>query len=145
MSEGRADIAAAARRWIGTPYLHQASLLHIGCDCLGLVRGVWRDVVGEEPERPPPYAAAWAVALDGEHLLDGLTRHFQPVVRHNFLPGDLLVFRFRNHLPAAHLAIATTPTQMVHAQSGACVAEVSLGAPWRKRLAAVFTFPGVTD
>ena len=40
----RADIVAAARRWVGTPYVHQASLIHVGCDCLGLVRGVWRDV-----------------------------------------------------------------------------------------------------
>ena len=29
-------------RWIGTPYRHQASLKGVGCDCLGLVRGVWR-------------------------------------------------------------------------------------------------------
>lgn len=33
-----ADIVAAARGWIGTPYLHQASLKGVGTDCLGLVR-----------------------------------------------------------------------------------------------------------
>ncbi|MGZ9409986.1 MAG: peptidase P60, partial [Methylocystis sp.] len=43
----RADIVAAARRWRGTPYVHQASLMQVGCDCLGLVRGVWRDVIGD--------------------------------------------------------------------------------------------------
>ena len=36
--------------WIGTPYRHQASLKGVGCDCLGLVRGVWRAVIGAEPE-----------------------------------------------------------------------------------------------
>jgi hypothetical protein len=38
----RSDIIAEARSWIGTPYAHQASVKGIGCDCLGLVRGVWR-------------------------------------------------------------------------------------------------------
>jgi hypothetical protein len=40
-------IIAAARSWLGTPYAHQASLKGVGCDCLGLVRGVWREVQGE--------------------------------------------------------------------------------------------------
>ncbi len=50
----RAAIVVTARLWIGTPYLHQASLRGIGCDCLGLLRGVWRDLYGPEPEAPPP-------------------------------------------------------------------------------------------
>ena len=58
----RAAIVAAARSWIGTPYRHQASLKGVGCDCLGLLRGVWRDVVGDEPERPPAYSRDWAEA-----------------------------------------------------------------------------------
>src|SRR3989338_4143365 len=51
----RQAIVAAARSWIGTPYRHQASLKGAGCDCLGLVRGVWRELYGDEPEAPPPY------------------------------------------------------------------------------------------
>ena len=58
----RARIVAEARAWIGTPYRHQASLKGVGCDCLGLVRGVWRAVIGPEPERAPPYAPDWAEA-----------------------------------------------------------------------------------
>ena len=38
----RAAIVAEARAWIGTRYRHQASVKGVGCDCLGLVRGVWR-------------------------------------------------------------------------------------------------------
>ena len=38
----RRAILTEARDWIGTPYQHQASLKGAGCDCLGLVRGVWR-------------------------------------------------------------------------------------------------------
>ena len=61
---------ARRARWIGTPYRHQASLQGVGCDCLGLVRGVWRALVGDEPEQAPPYAPDWAEAAR-ETLADG--------------------------------------------------------------------------
>lgn len=35
----RLQIIDAARDWIGTPYVHQASAKGAGCDCLGLLRG----------------------------------------------------------------------------------------------------------
>ena len=41
----RPHIVAAARRWLGTPYHHQATRQGVGADCLGLVRGVWREGV----------------------------------------------------------------------------------------------------
>jgi NlpC/P60 family putative phage cell wall peptidase len=47
-------VIAAARLWLGTPYVHQASVLGAGCDCLGLARGIWRDLHGPEPVTPPP-------------------------------------------------------------------------------------------
>lgn len=36
----RKAIVNAARSWLGTPYHHQASLRGVGCDCLGLIRGL---------------------------------------------------------------------------------------------------------
>lgn len=145
MSVERAAIVAAARRWIGTPYLHQASLAHVGCDCLGLLRGVWRDVVGREPEEAPPYTPEWAEALGVETLLEAARRHFAPVALADYGAGDVLVFRFRDWLPAKHLGIATSATHMIHAHSGARVTEVAIGAHWRKRIAGAFAFPGVID
>ena len=61
----RSLIVAETRAWIGTPYRHQASLKGVGCDCLGLVRGVWRATIGDEPECAPPYAPDWAEAASG--------------------------------------------------------------------------------
>ena len=46
-------IVAAARGWIGTPYQHQASVKGAGSDCLGLLRGVWRELIGPEPTAIP--------------------------------------------------------------------------------------------
>lgn len=136
-------IIAEARQWIGTPYRHQASLKGVGCDCLGLVRGVWRTVMGSEPERAPPYAPDWAEAANGEPLAEAAARHLAPIARDQFSEGDVLLFRWRDGLAAKHLAIVTASDFMVHAHDGACVAEVSLAPWWRRRIAYAFRFPGV--
>jgi NlpC/P60 family putative phage cell wall peptidase len=141
----RSDIIAEARTWIGTPYRHQASLKAVGCDCLGLVRGVWRVVVGNEPESPPPYAPDWAEAARGEPLAEAATRHLVAIDGAAFRPGDVLLFRWRAGLTAKHAAIATAPGLMVHAHDGAAVAEVAITPWWRRRLAYAFRFPGIGD
>lgn len=142
MRSTREQIVAEARAWIGTPYRHQASLKGAGCDCLGLVRGVWRAVLGTEPERAPPYSPDWAEAMRQETLADAAGRHLMPVARDEFIPGDVLLFRWRAHLPAKHMAIVSTPDTMIHAHDGAAVTEVALAPWWRRRLAYAFRFPG---
>jgi len=141
----RSQIVAEARSWIGTPYRHQASLKGIGCDCLGLIRGVWREVVGREPEAPPPYSPDWAEASGRETLADAALRHLVPVPCDAARVGDIVLFRWRDTLPAKHAAILTAPDMMLHAHDGAAVAEVALTPWWRRRLAFAFSFPGVTD
>lgn len=144
VSVTRAAIVAEARAWIGTPYRHQASLKGVGCDCLGLVRGVWRALYGTEPEAPPPYAADWAEAATGELLAEAALRHLVPVAREDIVPGDVLLFRWRARLAAKHLGIVTAAGRMVHAHDGAAVAEVALAPWWRRRIAYAFGFPGVS-
>jgi len=141
----RTSVVAEARRWIGTPYHHQACACGVGADCLGLVRGVYRALYGCEPELPPAYSPDWAEARREETLADAARRHLVHVPDCAFLPGDVLLFRWRAHLPAKHAAIAVTPHSMVHAHDGARVAEVSLNGWWRRHLAFVFSFPGITD
>jgi NlpC/P60 family putative phage cell wall peptidase len=142
MSLSREQIVAHARDWIGTPYRHQASLKGVGCDCLGLVRGVWRELYGEEPERAPPYGPDWAEALQRETLAEAASRHLSAIPPEDIAPGDVLLFRWRAHLPAKHAAILTAPGRMVHAHDGAAVAEVALAPWWRRRVAFAFSFPG---
>jgi NlpC/P60 family putative phage cell wall peptidase len=141
----RSLIVAEARAWIGTPYRHQASLKGVGCDCLGLVRGVWRAVMGTEPERAPPYAPDWAEAAGRETLAEAAGRHMTMVPMNEFAPGDVLLFRWRAKMPAKHAAIVTASDKMVHAHDGAAVAEVAIAPWWRRRLAYAFRFPGLTD
>lgn len=141
----RAAIVEAARNWIGTPYHHQASLRGVGCDCLGLVRGVWRDLRGPEPEVPPPYTPDGSEGLGSEMLAEAALRHLSPVAPGKQRPGDVLLFRWRSHLPARHCAILATVDRIIHAHDGAQVAEVAFTGWWRRHLSHVFSFPGVSD
>jgi NlpC/P60 family putative phage cell wall peptidase len=136
-------IITTARSWIGTPYLHQASLKGVGCDCLGLIRGVWRETYGHEPESAPPYSADWAEAGDVEFLADAARRHMMEIPNTEFRAGDVLLFRWRDYLPAKHAGIASSSTTMVHAQDGAVVSEITLSKWWLARLVFVFRFSGV--
>jgi NlpC/P60 family putative phage cell wall peptidase len=133
-------IVSAARSWIGTPYIHQASVKGIGCDCLGLLRGVWRDVAGDEPFAPPPYSPDWAEASGRETLAEAAGLLFDPIDPADIGAGDVLLFRWRDGSPAKHCGIATSAAAMVHAHDGACVAEVAIGRGWRRRLAYAFRF-----
>lgn len=141
----RAAVVAEARMWIGTPYQHQASLKGVGCDCLGLVRGIWRAIHGEEPEPAPPYAPDWAEASAGDPFMEAAMRHLVSIGPADLRPGDVLLFRWRPALPAKHAAVASATHTIVHAQEGAVVAEVPFAPWWRRRLAGVFRFPGVID
>jgi NlpC/P60 family putative phage cell wall peptidase len=133
-----ARIVTEARSWIGTPYRHQASLKGVGCDCLGLLRGVWREIMGIEPEMPPPYSPDWAEA-GADTLVSAAIRHLVPIDRVE--PGAVLLFSWREGLPAKHCAIATSSDTMVHAHDGAEVAEVTFRPWWQRHLAHVFYFP----
>jgi NlpC/P60 family putative phage cell wall peptidase len=137
------DVVRLARGWIGTPYHHQASRRGVGTDCLGLVRGVWREVYGREAQRPVAYTRDWSSGQGEETLLDAARRHLleQPVDAAE--PGCVVVFRYRAGMAAKHCGIVTGPAVFVHAMEGAAVSEVAMTGWWRRRIAGVFAFPGV--
>ena len=111
--EGRKDhrerIVLTARGWLGTPYRHQGCRRQVGCDCLGLVRGVWRELYGEEPEKPGAYASDWAERSAVDRLAAAARRHCRERRDRGMEPGDILLFRWRPGLPAKHVGIVTTP------------------------------------
>jgi NlpC/P60 family putative phage cell wall peptidase len=142
----RQRIVAAARGWLGTPYHHQASLRGVGSDCLGLIRGLWREIYGEEPEAMPAYTTDWGSATGSETLLAAASRHLIKLEDvSEAMPGDVLVFRMRDQGVAKHAGILTGHSRLVHAQEGLGVVEISLGVWWRRRAVAAFAFPGVSD
>lgn len=139
----RGAIVAEARRWLGTPYRHQASVLGAGADCLGLVRGVWRSLIGEEPEKLPGYTPDWAEALGEETLLNAARQRLREIAVGSAREGDVLLFRMAMGSPAKHAAIVSGEDRIIHAYWGRAVCETRLVPWWRRRIAAAFQFPGV--
>lgn len=143
LSGTRARAVSIARSWVGTPYHHQASLRGAGTDCLGLVRGVWRELYGRDAEIPPPYCADWAETSARETMIEAAARHMQRIAREDVGAGDVLIFRFKRGMMAKHAALATSTHTMIHAVEGAPVAEVPLSSWWRRHIAAAFRFPEI--
>ena len=137
------DVVDIARSWIGTPYIHQASRRGAGCDCLGLIRGIWRELYGAEPEAVPAYTADWSEPQGDELLWSAAARHLSPVQRDCPGSGDIILFRMRRGAVAKHLGIAAdvgdTPT-FIHAYTGHGVVESPLSEPWRRRIVAQFVY-----
>ncbi len=141
MSAPADRIVTAALGWLGTPYRHQGARKGVGCDCLGLVRGVWREVYGAETEAPGPYAADWAETDEGDPLMAAARRHCREKAERSVAAGDLLLFRIRPRLPARHCGIALAPDRFLHAYQGHAVVSSLLDPHWRRRLCGTFSFP----
>ncbi|MBN4046388.1 C40 family peptidase [bacterium AH-315-P15] len=132
-----------ARTWLGTPYHHQASMRGVGCDCLGLIRGVWRALYGTEPELPPAYTADWAEATGEETLLAAARRNLIEVALADAGPGDVVLFRMMEKGPAKHAGIMSGSGRFIHAYSNRAVTESSLSRWWQAKMVASFTWPEV--
>lgn len=143
MSRG-AEVLARAEGWLGTPYLHQASCKGAGTDCLGLLRGVWREIYGAEPRAIPAYTADWSEPEGREALFEAAADLLHPVDQGQEAAGDVLLFRMRPGAVAKHLGILAsigTEPAFIHAYSGHGVVLSPLSAPWRRKVAAIFRFP----
>ena len=133
-----------ARGWIGTPYLHQCSMRGAGCDCLGLLRGIWREMLGPEPEAVPAYSRDWSEPEGEERLWAAALKHLVAKPLDREAPGDILLFRMREGSVAKHLGLQAGTGQgasFIHAYSGHGVVESALTPPWERRIVARFAFP----
>lgn len=144
MKISRQDIVTEARAWLGTPYVHQASARGAGTDCLGLLRGVWRGVIGQEPEGVPAYSMDWSEPQGEERMWMAAQRHLTEKPVSTAMAGDVLLFRMRSTGVAKHLGIVSATREVprfIHAYSGHGVVENALSDPWRRRVVACFEFP----
>ena len=137
-------VVTAARRFLGTPYRHQASLPGVGCDCLGLLRGVWRALHGTEPMAMPLYRAdlrdplnAGALRRAAERLL---VRETGPLAA-----GQVVLFRLGGMDEPKHCGILLGSTRFIHAQERLGVVEANLTEAWAKRVWGRFGFPESTS
>jgi len=136
-----ARIIKSARRWIGTPYHDQASVRGVGCDCLGLIRGVWRDVVGPEPMPVPPYSRDWGETGPVEVLAEAARAALIEIEVSEARTGDVVLFRMRALAIAKHAGILSPRGHFIHAYENSGVIEQELTSAWQRRIAFAFRFP----
>jgi NlpC/P60 family putative phage cell wall peptidase len=141
MTADPALVIAVARSWLGTPYHDQASVRGVGCDCLGLARGVWREAVGDEPFPIPPYSRDWGETGPSEVLAEGARAMMQEIAPTDVSPGALVLFRMAPRAIAKHVGILTAPHRFIHSYERLGVVEEFLTPTWRRRIAFAFLFP----
>ena len=137
-------VLAIARAWIGTPYLHQASALGVGADCLGLARGIWRALHGGEPFDVPPYSRDWGEAGSREVLLEAARAFLIEIPLSEAGPGSLILFRMGASAPAKHCGVLGTSVirpSLIHAYDRSGVVEEPFSTAWVRRAAFAFLFP----
>lgn len=133
-------VVAAARDWLGTPYRHQASTLGAGCDCLGLLRGVWRTLYGDEPMAPPPYRASMRDPENAGALRAASERFLLPA-EGPLEGGQVVLFRLAGLEEPKHCGIMVSANRFIHAQEKLGVVEAYFTDGWAKRVSGRFRFP----
>lgn len=140
----RERIIAEARGWIGTPYRHQAALRGVGCDCVGLVRGVGL-AVGAWDDAGWSEFAAYSRTPNPRRMGEGM-RRFLVELYGDPLPGDVAWVQWRDGLPM-HLAIIAEQhgrRTMIHALSEiGRVVEHGIDDAWQSRIVSFWRFPHV--
>ena len=138
------DVVAAALMWLGTPYRHRASTPGAGCDCLGLLRGVWRTLYGSEPVAVPAYRADGRRDRHNGALRQAAER-FLVIETGPVDAGQVVLFRLGGQIEPRHCGIMVTPTRFIHAQEHLGVVEANLTEGWARRVSGRYRFPEITD
>ena len=141
-------VLAIARAWLGTPYLHQSSVPGVGCDCLGLARGIWRALHGSEPWEVPPYSRDWGEAGRREVLAEAARAALIEVALGDAGPGTLVLLRMAPCVPAKHCGIlgaSVMRPSLIHSYDRSGVIEEAFTPSWSRRAAFAFVFPAPVE
>lgn len=136
-----ARVIEVARAWAGTPYHDQASVKGVGCDCAGLARGIWREIVGAEPATLPPYSRDWGEVGSRETFAEFVRPFLIEIPSAVARPGALVLFRMRREGPAKHCGVLVDDGMLVHALERRGVTIIPYDTAWQRRTAFAFLFP----
>ena len=139
----RQQALAIAYSWIGTPYVHQGRCKHAGCDCIGLIIGIWLELYGQLPKGIviPPYTPAWAEETGKSLMVSVAAQCMEAIPLDSILPGDVLMFSMVRNGPTKHAGILSGEEKLIHAYQGHAVAETAMNLPRYARLNYAFRFP----
>ncbi len=141
----RGDVVTEARSWIGTRWLHQAALKGVGCDCIGLVAGVARELGIAEAALffADPAMRSYGRAPE-PRLIAACDALLDPIDFGHAEPGDVLVLKFEAEPQHFGILSGIDPPYMIHALANARkVTEHRIDKVWRSRIVRVYRFRGV--
>ena len=140
----RRDIVIEVRSWLETPYHHQAALKGVGCDCIGLLRGVYEAFVSPL-NVDINYSPDWHFHRAEEVLYAHACQYAEEIPLESAGIGDVLLFGFGTG-PAAHAGIIASADTIIHAYAEiGKVAETRLSDKWLARRRFAFRFPGLAE
>ena len=138
-------IVAAARGWIGTPYIHQASLKGVGCDCLGLLLGVWRETHDKAVPDVPVYSMDWGETTGEEVMINRFGAHMDEIARADAMVGDVLVLCMLRTGPAKHCGFLASSENgeatIIHSRANMLVFEELLTKDLERRIVKIYRVP----
>ena len=146
MTVSRLAIIDEARRWMGTPFHHQASLRGVGCDCIGLIVGVVSALGLPEADdiKADPRFRGYGRLPDGESLRQGCADHADEIAPGDADVGDVLLFTFVKEPMHVAFVSARDPQYVIHAyQPVGRVVENIVDAKWQRRIVAAYRLRGV--
>lgn len=115
-------IVKEAMAWVGTPFVHGASVKGSGCDCLGLIKGVYESVFARTAEALPVYPPTFWQEEGWHTLFLHRLRLVASPVGTGPETGKLLLFAKDGVL--VHLGIAADEGTMIHTSSDPRVGRV---------------------
>jgi cell wall-associated NlpC family hydrolase len=130
-----AEFIAAARSWLGVPYLHQGRS-RLGVDCVGFLACCAADM----GVLPAPVPANYGRVQQGA-LKDYMVKYGKPAPA--AAAGVVVVIRWPQAVHAAHIALCTGPTILQCYEIAGGVIETRYGAPWTRLTDSFWRFPGV--
>lgn len=142
MNYVREAIVIEARQWIGTPFRHQASVKGVGCDCIGLIAGVGREMGFKDAERfrADPRFRGYARTPEPQMLQTAVSEYLEPVKSAE--PGDIMLFRFKDE--PQHFALVVdrgSERYMVHSYMQARgVVENRIDEKWARRMVGAYKY-----
>lgn len=142
----REDIVKEARSWLGTRFHHQGRAKGVGCDCIGLIVGVVRDLQITSPEGGMLCrhdTTNYGRIPNGRFLKDMLEKYLTPIDIKDVQAGDILLFHFEKE--PQHVAIVSDYHAggfgIIHCYaSSRKVVEHSLDDLWKSRIISAFSF-----
>lgn len=135
MAPSRDEIVAAARRYLGTPFLHQGRTPH-GIDCIGLAISV-----AHELQLTTFDITGYSRVPSGRMMSRLLRTHCTEIGINDAQAGDLFHLAFE--LDPQHIAMVTDAGFIIHSDNPRGVVEHRLDIKWRRRIRGTYRMPGV--